>query len=264
MVAEVCGDGPPILLLHGIPGSRATWRRVVDRLGSDVHTVVPDMLGFGDSSDPAGDFHASAQAEALAKFMEQLGHDTFHLVGFDFGGPAAILLAGLRPQRVRSLVLISTNAFPDAPIPGLLKMARYPLLGDAVLLAKCSVGGLLGMWLGAAADKRSYSLQRFLEELPDRRGRRWTRRVFLDSLRHLGPRYAPVAKVLPLIGCPTLVVWGDRDPFFPVAVGERTARAIGGARLHVLPGCGHFGPGERPAALAALIRSQATATRQDL
>lgn len=258
MVADVSGHGEPVVFLHGIPGSRAIWRSVVAGLGNDVQAVVPDLLGFGDSPDPPDDFHAPAQAHAVARLMREIGTDGYHLVGFDFGGPTAVALVAQHPACVRSLTLISTNAFPDTPIPAPLGLARVPVLGEALFHAMCSWPGLASMWMGAVGDKRAFSWRRFLAELPHRRGRRWTRRVFLDSLRHLESRYAPIAAALPGITCPTVVVWGDHDPFFPLAVGQRTAAAIPGARLEVLDGCGHFAPGERPSAVAALVQSQIT------
>lgn len=255
VAATLTGRGTPVLFLHGIPGSRVTWAQVTAHLGPDLLAIVPDLLGFGDSSEPTGDFHAFGQAEALAQLMTALGHPAFHLVGFDFGGPTAIALTGRHASRVRSLTLISTNAFPDTPIPGPLGLARVPVVGDLMFAAMCSLPGLAGMWAGAVGDKRALPAGRFIAELPDRRGRRWTRRIFLDSLRHLHDRYTPIDGLLSGITCPTLVVWGDADPFFPLDVGQRTARAIPAARLEVLRGCGHFAPGERPQALAALVRT---------
>lgn len=228
-------------------------------LGPALRVVVPDLLGFGESSDPNDDFHAFGQAEALAHLMDALAHPSFHLVGFDFGGPTAVALAGRHATRVRSLTLISTNVFPDTPIPGPLGLARVPVVGDALFAVMCSLPGLAGMWVGAVGDKHALPAGRFIAGLPDRRGRRWTRRIFLDSLRHLHQRYAPISALLPTIRCPTLVVWGDRDPFFPMAIGKRTAGAIPGARLEVLRGCGHFAPGERPDTLASLVREHVSA-----
>jgi pimeloyl-ACP methyl ester carboxylesterase len=119
------------------------------------------------------------------------------------------------------------------------------------------------MWLGAVGKRKTLTFSQFAEELPHRRGRRWTRRIFLDSLRHLRARYEPVQRALCAVTCPSVVVWGDRDPFFPVSVGERTARSIPGARFETLQGCGHFVPGEAPAELAAIIRRQlGAATRK--
>jgi pimeloyl-ACP methyl ester carboxylesterase len=80
--------------------------------------------------------------------------------------------------------------------------------------------------------------------------------VFQDSLRHLRERYAEPEAALAGLGAPLRVLWGDRDPFFPVAVGERTAR-VGRGTLRVLPGCGHFVPEERPEEVATEVATLA-------
>lgn len=249
-------SGPPIVLLHGIPGGRGTWRRVVPGLTAFGPVVVPDLLGFGDSSDPRGDFHAFAQAGAVGRLLDHVGVERVHVVGFDFGGPVSVAFAEQQPTRVASLTLVAANAFTDTPIPGPLKLAKVPVLGDALFLAMCSWPGLASMWFSAVAAKPELSWQAFRRELPARRGRRWTRRIFLDSLRHLEDRYAPIERALPRITCPTRVVWGDRDPFFAVSVGERLANAINGATFEGIRHCGHFIPLERPDALVRVIGRQ--------
>lgn len=72
--------------------------------------------------------------------------------------------------------------------------------------------------------------------------------------------YRPVESALAAVDVPTLVGWGDCDPFFPVSVGERTAELIPNARFRVYEGCGHFVPEERPKEVAAdLVRLLASA-----
>jgi pimeloyl-ACP methyl ester carboxylesterase len=95
--------------------------------------------------------------------------------------------------------------------------------------------------------------------LGDRGERRSTRLIFASSLRLLRERYEPVERALRALDVPVLVCWGDRDPFFTVAQGERTAAAARYGRLRLYTGCGHFVPVERPDALAADIASFATA-----
>jgi pimeloyl-ACP methyl ester carboxylesterase len=75
--------------------------------------------------------------------------------------------------------------------------------------------------------------------------------IFATSLRELGERYARLPDVLARVRCPTLVAWGDCDPFLPLEQARRTAAAVPGARLAVYEGCGHFVPEERPDELAA-------------
>lgn len=245
--------GAWVILLHGIPGSRHTWRDVADRLAPHCRVAVPDLLGFGDSTDPPDDFHAPGQAVALIEVMDRLGIDRAHVVGFDFGGPIALTLYKEDPQRCLSLTLVATNAFTDTPIPPPLNLARVPIVGELVFFMLCSWAGLASLWVPAVGDKKALPLRAFLERIPPARSRRWVRRVFLDSLRHLRERYAVVEQVLSLVHCPAAVVWGDGDPFFPQAVGRRTAAAIRGGRFILLTGCGHFVPEERPAALADIV-----------
>lgn len=73
------------------------------------------------------------------------------------------------------------------------------------------------------------------------------------SLRQLAELYRPVEDALGAISVPTLVGWGDHDPFFPVEQGRRTAEAVPGAELRLYEGAGHFLPEERPEELAADI-----------
>jgi pimeloyl-ACP methyl ester carboxylesterase len=247
------GDGRPILLLHGIPGSRRTWRQVARRLQHKHEVIVPDLLGFGGSSDPLADFHALGQAEAMWGLLDDLGIRDIHAVGFDFGGPIAVAMYRQRPERVGTLTLAATNVFADTPVPLPLRTARLPGAGEALFSAMCSWPGLAALWIPAVRDKAALPWGAFLESLPNRRGRQSTRRIFLDSIRHLQSRYKPIQETLGSIRCPAAVIWGDGDPFFPVSVGERTAVSIRGATFRLLSGCGHFIPGERPDALAAAI-----------
>src|SRR5688572_18847837 len=81
-------EGPPLLLLHGIPGFAGTWRVAAEILSRRHRVVVPDLLGFGESSDPdPADFHARGHAVALLGLLDALDVPSVGLAGFDFGGP---------------------------------------------------------------------------------------------------------------------------------------------------------------------------------
>ena len=94
--------------------------------------------------------------------------------------------------------------------------------------------------------------------LGDQNQRHAIRTIFDGSLRHLTELYAPVEAALGALRIPTHVGWGDRDPFFSVEQGQRTATAMN-ATFQLLPRAGHFLPEERPAEVAAAIRSLVTA-----
>lgn len=244
-------EGPTVLMLHGIPGSRATFARVAHRLGGRFRVVLPDLMGFGDSPDAPAHAHAEEHAEAVVRLVERLGLDELHLVGFDFGGPVAVRVAGKLGRRVRSLTLAATNVFTDTPIPPPLRVARVPLLGGLVFRLAFGALGLMAMWLAAVGDKEAFPFRRYRATLRAN-GVRTTRRIFLDSMRDLPGLYGEVERLVRTLQVPSLVLWGDRDPFFPTSVGERTASALR-AELRVLAGCGHFVPEERPAETAEAI-----------
>lgn len=249
-------DGPAVVLLHGIPGWRGIWRPTAPLL-EECRVIAPDLLGFGESSDTTGDFHAAGQVEMVTALIRQLVHRPVHLVGFDFGGPTAVLVYRQAPQLVASLTLAATNVFADTPIPGALRLVGPPVVGDIFARAIFSRLGLSAMWMQAVARRDVFPFGQFREMLRFPNGITSTRRVFQASLRNLTELYAPVQAALADIRVPSQVIWGDLDPFFPLALGERTAACIPGAKLVRLSGCGHFLAGEDPGGLARAIRELA-------
>lgn len=244
---EVSGEGPPVLLLHGIPGSGAVWGPTVELLvEAGCQTISCDLLGFGQSVRPESDdgLWIGAQVDALTRMLDQLAVGTVAVAGHDYGAPIAVVLADRHPERVSHLVLASGNLFCDTPIPPPLSAVSWPVAGSVVARILMSGPGLRLMLARGVArddvrpDPRIY--------LGDRSQQRSIRRIFEMALRELSSRYAPVEAALGRLRQPTVVLWGDRDPFFSVEQGGRSATAIPGARLGVLGGVGHFLPTESP------------------
>lgn len=253
------GQGPPVVLLHGIPGSSASWRAVRDLLAPDHDVVIPDLLGFGSSHRPRGlhQLHAAAQASAVEHLLDELSCGRATVAGHDFGGPVALLLARSRPDLVARLALFATNAFTDTPVPLPLSTIRLPLVGRSAAAMLFSAPSLRLM-LRAGVGQPRIRLDA-TAHLGDQDQQQAIRTIFDGSLRHLTELYAPVEATLSALRIPAHVGWGDRDPFFSVEQGRRTATALA-ATFEVLPRAGHFLPEERPTEVAAAIRSLA-ATR---
>ncbi|WP_276259947.1 alpha/beta fold hydrolase [Haloglomus litoreum] len=247
------GEGPTLVFLHGIPGSALTWAPVAGRLADAYHVVVPDLRGFG-QSEPADDYYLEGQAQAVRDLLDTLDIDSFSLVTHDFGGPVGLTMLRLFPDlEMRGLVVSDTNLFTDTYVPPPLRVAGVPVLGRLVFTAM--VGNRLGLrLLHRAATKRRDTVpwSAFQRHLTPS-GITTTRRIFQRSLADLEGNYGPIERSLPEVAVPTLVLWGDSDPFFGVDVGERTAAALDGM-LTVYERTGHFVPEERPAAVAAAIR----------
>src|SRR5262245_59996072 len=105
------GQGPAILLLHGAPQSMISWRLVAPELAKDHTVVVTDLRGYGDSSKPPdGDNHATYSKRAMAldqvEVMQQLGFQTFALIGHDRGGRVGHRLALDHPDRLTRLAVL--------------------------------------------------------------------------------------------------------------------------------------------------------------
>ena len=105
------GSGPPLLLLHGYPQTKAIWDRVAARLAPGFTVVVADLRGYGDSSKPpGGPDHAAYAKRAMAKdqveLMAALGYGRFHLAGHDRGGRVGHRLALDHPDRLLRLALL--------------------------------------------------------------------------------------------------------------------------------------------------------------
>lgn len=255
------GQGPTVLLLHGIPGCAASWAPTVDLLPDSLDVVVPDLMGFGASSRPSalGDLHAASQAEALAEFIDEVGLGSFTVVGHDFGGPVAIALSGLRRAHVDALGLLAANVFPDTPIPFPLSLATLPVVGrwaQQVLFSSPSLRMMLRQGTGSQTSSPDPTIY-----LGDPGQQRSIATIFGGSLTRLEELYRPVERQLEDLTCPTFVGWGDQDPFFSVTHGHRTARAAG-TTLRLYHAAGHFLPHERPGEVAADIMQLLDAVRR--
>jgi pimeloyl-ACP methyl ester carboxylesterase len=261
---DLYGDpaATPVVLLHGIPGWRGSWRAVARLLASRAYVVALDLAGFGESSTPEPALHAAGQADLVVALMKELGLRSVHLAGFDFGGLTAILACAKAPELVASLTLVATNVLADTPIPRPLQVVRAPFIGSLVSRILFGRVGLSMMWLAAVRRRDRLPFADYRRMLRFSNGITSTRRIFRASLCDLPGLYGPVQQTLASIRVPCAVLWGDRDPFFPVAVGERTAASIPGARFITLTGCGHFLPAEDPHAVAeTLARAIATTPR---
>lgn len=117
---DIVGKGPPLLLLHGFPQTRALWRNVVPLLAEHFSVVTADLRGYGQSSKPQGvpAYSFRPMAADQRALMAHLGFDQFHLAGHDRGARTAHRLALDAPEAVLSLTLmdiIPTHVLLDAP-----------------------------------------------------------------------------------------------------------------------------------------------------
>lgn len=237
------GDGDPLLLLHGIPGSSQSWQKVGIKVASRFRVVIPDLMGFGASDAPTEDFYLEEQAKGIRNLLSYLQITNFYLGGHDFGASIAVTLMRLYPElNVRGLVLSATNLFTDTSIPLSLRLTGVPGLNSLVAGNRL---GLRMLYESATQNKEEVRWSEFRRHLTNG-SIKLTRQIFQRNLANRQDTYAEMEAALPQIRCPALILWGDEDPFFAVDIGERIRATLPNALLKVYAYTGHFVPEERP------------------
>jgi pimeloyl-ACP methyl ester carboxylesterase len=247
------GQGPPLVLLHGVGASRAVWRHVTPALAEDRHVIAPDLPGFGESSPAAHGFDLEVAAAALAGPLAARAGDPFDLLGNSLGGAVALKLAVLRPDLVRRLVLSAPAGF--APESSHVAAAAGAL-SDPVVRVRRLVGAPVArssaarralLW-GAIAEPHRLSAEDARMMLRSSRGSTRIGAAVAAVLR------ADLRPELDRLGAPLGVIWGWRDRIIPIS----TLRYIRVARpdliVVTIPRAAHVPQVERPAEFVAAVR----------
>ncbi|MFL6111735.1 MAG: alpha/beta fold hydrolase [Catenulispora sp.] len=255
-------DSPTVLLLHGFPSSSHQYRRLMDALGGDHRLIAPDYPGFGRTVAP-DDFVYSF--EALTDVVEgfvtalDLTSEGRRLVvyAFDFGGPVAFRLAGRHPEWIAGLIIQNANAYTqglsDAArgltaekpgVPGAEDRVRAILTEDVTR----------AQYEGGTTDPSriapdGWTLDQHYLDLPGRDATQIALALDYHSNVELYPRWQRwLAGHRP----PTLILWGDGDPFFTVDGAKAYLRDLPDAQLHIFQ-TGHFALEEKLPEMAPLI-----------
>lgn len=253
------GEGPAVLLIHGITSSSRTWRAVMPGL-AERHTVIaPDLLGHGRSAKPRGDYSLGGYASGLRDLLVALEVPRATVVGHSLGGGVAMQFAYQFPDRLDRLVLVDSGGLGEevsvvlraATLPG----AEYvlPLLASGPLRgAGAALGSVLGrVGLRASADVRG--MAEGFESLGDAEARR----AFVHTARSVidptGQRVDATDRLYLAAHVPSLVVWGERDRMIPVQHGRDAHALMPNSRFEVFEGAGHFPFNDDPERFVALL-----------
>jgi pimeloyl-ACP methyl ester carboxylesterase len=242
---RTAGEGPALLLVHGIAGRADNWDAVIPALARRHTVIAPDLPGHGLSGKPAGDYSIGALASAMRDLLVFLGHDSATVVGHSLGGGVAMQFAYMFPERCDRLVLVSSGGLGQ-DVNLILRAAALPgadlFLSLTAGLAQ-KVGTSVGRAFGAvgfrpAADVAEVA--RGFASLADRE----TRLAFLSTLKSVigteGQRVDASNRLYLAADMPTLIVWGEKDPIIPATHGERAHAAMPGSRLEIFAGAGHM------------------------
>jgi pimeloyl-ACP methyl ester carboxylesterase len=257
---RVAGEGPVILLIHGIAGSSHQWEPSMTLLAETSTVVAPDLLGHGRSAKPRGDYSLGAYAAGLRDLMVALDHAKTTVVGHSLGGGIALQFAYQFPERTERLALVSSGGL-GREVHGLLRAATLPgaeyflplISNETVRNAGTAVSQLVGR-VGFRAGPDIAEFARGYGSLADREARQ----AFIHTLRAVidpgGQRVNATDRLYLAEDMPSLIVWGRRDPIIPVSHAGAAHRGMPGSRLEVFDSSGHFPQLDEPVRFARTLR----------
>src|SRR5436305_11871132 len=132
VIYRIAGQGPPVVLIHGMVNSSRHWEAVAQRLAADHTVIAPDLIGHGDSATPRGDYSLGAHAAVIRDLLAAIDVDRATIVGHSPGGGVAMQFFYQFPQRTERLVLVSSGGLGHEVSP-LLRGAALP--GASALLS---------------------------------------------------------------------------------------------------------------------------------
>ncbi len=259
------GEGPVLLLLHGIAGSSQTWIPAMRLLAREYTVLAPDFVGHGHSDKPSGDYSLGNFANWMRDFLAVLGIDRVTVVGQSFGGGVAMQFAYQFPDRCERLVLVDAGGL-GRDVNWALRLVTLPAAeyvlpvvfpsfvrgwGDSVARLAERVG------FRSVPAVEVWHSYRSLTEVEHRRAFVRTMRSVIDPG---GQTVSAMDRLYLAEQIPTLIVWGEQDRIIPVAHAYEALKAAPHSRLEVLPGIGHFPHSEAPETFVDILTDFITTT----
>ncbi|MFC8878038.1 alpha/beta fold hydrolase [Streptomyces ardesiacus] len=252
-----CGEGKPVVFVHGTPSYSYEWRNVVPHVEAAGHRAITyDLLGYGRSERPVDrDTSVAAQTDLLAGLLDALDIEQTAIVAHDIGGAIGQRFAIAHPERVRRLMIIDTVSYDSWPSETWSKIIEEQL-EEHTRLPQEAFDTLLTRQLemtvsDGAATMTDDVLHAYLA--PHRSG---LGRVsfFEHQVRHYNSRYTEeITDQLGSLTMPVHILWGERDQWQPLTYAHQLAADIPGAHLTVVPGAGHFVMEDAPERVTAEI-----------
>ncbi|MFT3661363.1 MAG: alpha/beta hydrolase [Gordonia sp. (in: high G+C Gram-positive bacteria)] len=254
---RIAGEGPAILLIHGIGDNSSTYDEVIGELARNHTVIAPDLLGHGLSEKPSADYSVAAFANGMRDLLVVLGIPRVTVVGHSLGGGVAMQFCYQFPRFVQRLVLVAAGgvthdvnpALRLASVPGVATLTRglrlpgvLPLLsGAAKALARAdSIPGIPERLAPRHVITDHQDLLRIISDLADPHAHA----AFIRTLRAVvdwrGQTITMLDRAYLTERLPVMVVWGSNDTVIPAHHAQLIAATIPHADLEIFEGAGHF------------------------
>lgn len=237
------GTGPILIMIHGSNCSLQSWNGWQQYLKRQFRVISFDLPGHGlTGPNPKGEYDYAAMTRILDQLANNLHIGKFSLAGNSMGGAIALHYTMQHPGKVEKLVLIDSLGYPGEIPPVTLRMWGWPVVGRmlTVLTPRFVYAQTLKEIYGHKERVSEQLIDRYYELLLREGNREATRRRFIAPAWDIEPAR------LKTIETPTLVMWGEKDPWFNADFGRQFARDIPNASFRLYPGLGHLAMEEDP------------------
>ncbi|HEX5660032.1 MAG TPA: alpha/beta hydrolase [Polyangiales bacterium] len=241
------GEGPTLVLLHGVMASLHTWDGWVEQLKDHYRIVRLDLPGFGLSDhmlEPA-QYTPEYSVELFEKIRASFGLDAFFLCGNSLGGFLSWYYAAKFPERVKKLILIDPIAYPQK-LPPVIKYVSLPGIGELAQrwAPRFLVEQNVRQVYGDPTRISQLTVDRYYELLMHAENRFAMVQTF-RKLKEMS-KQGVLSREINKVQCPTLLMWGEKDRWVPPALIESWKRDLQNLELKVYAGAGHIPMEEQP------------------
>lgn len=241
------GEGPPLVLLHGLGDSHRTWRRAAPQLARHYRVLMPDLPGHGLSGRPDAPYTLPWFADTIDAWMQAVGVERAHVGGHSYGGGVAQWLLLERRRRVDRLALVAPGGLGREVGIG-LRLASFPVLGPMLAPPLMRAGTRTMMRaapsLFAHPEPEEIEMFAWLNAAP--MTARAFHRTVAGCIGPFGQTMQTWHRIHEIELPPMAIFWGDRDPILPVQHGHDAYARMVDASFVTYPGVGHFPHLEEP------------------
>ena len=232
MYYEDIGEGPPLVLIHGMGGDSSEWSLLTPELSKEVRCIAVDLRGHGKSEKPDQPYTQDMFADDVAALLDALGVDKAYICGLSMGGFVALKMALNHPKKVRGLILIDTAA--RMPTKSIEVGARWAKIFAEKGLEAYIEAEIRDIFHPMFARRHKDMVNLFAESMK-------TRDASTIARIQQGYLKSPLAieNDIKKIKVPTLIIHGREDEVVPVEEAEFMHRQIPNSQIAIIPFSGH-------------------------
>lgn len=211
---ETYGEGKPLLMIHGFTITGKSWEPWIEDLSKKHKLIIPDLRGHGNSTNPSKKFTHKMSAIDMYGLMDHLEIDKFKAIGQSSGAMTLIHMATMDTTRIAKLILVAGTTFFPEQARKFLSGVSYESYEGATTYMK------------SIHPRGEDQIKMILTQ--------WSNMPKNYDDMNFTPPY------LSTISCPTFIIHGDRDPFFPVDIPVSIYKAVPNSYLWIVPNDGHI------------------------